>query len=357
MKSIKVLNFLMYCGLLIHIGYSFIKQELVTMNYIGKYTSIAISEMHRTGIPASIKLGQAILESSAGQSDLAISANNHFGIKCGSMWQGPRMYVNDDDYNSKGELIESCFRVFRDVESSFVAHSDFLYHPDEGSRYDFLFQFESDDYHSWAFGLKKAGYATDPKYADKLIDIIDKYQLYDYDLGVTSPKSSEVNIESAPQDTIMDVTAMFAEALAKREASGYVVPRKEERISKKSNPVERVYEKDDANRDVTKKREVTTKKNDPISDKAALEKKIAKNRFFAKKGEHVVLPDESLKAIARRYGLSLHKLCAYNRIPEGTYPIAGEILKTDGYVHWGKRPKTKRRNSKDKEEFLFSDPE
>ena len=94
--------------------------------YIAKFSVIAVNEMHRSGIPASIKLAQAILESNAGASMLAVQANNHFGIKCGNTWKGKKMYRKDDDRNGQGRLIKSCFREFRSAEESFVAHSDFL---------------------------------------------------------------------------------------------------------------------------------------------------------------------------------------------------------------------------------------
>lgn len=339
MKYTQVISLALYASMLVHIGISFVKQELVTMNYISKYSDIAVSEMHRTGVPASIKLGQAILESNAGQSELATVANNHFGIKCGSKWTGHSMYLEDDDYDEEGYLKESCFRVFRDVESSFIAHSNFLYHPDERSRYDFLFSFKSDDYHSWAFGLRKAGYATDKKYADKLIDIIDKYQLYEYDQKENKLRLNvnESVADSEAQDTVIDVTAMFAKALKKREESGYI---------ELHTPPSKKENKEALGNKTTKSANFT---------ESDIEKKIAKNRMLAKKGEHVVLPGESMRKIARRHGLSLHKLCAYNRIPEGSYPLPGEILKVDGYVHWGKRPKTQRPTSVEKDEILFTE--
>ncbi len=139
--------------------------------YIQKYSSIAVSEMRRTGVPASITLAQGIVESAAGQSTLASKYNNHFGIKCHNDWKGKKTYRDDD---KQGE----CFRVYSNAAASFKDHSDFLRYKD---RYKSLFNLEPTDYKGWAKGLKAAGYATDPGYAAKLIKVIEEYQLYRFD--------------------------------------------------------------------------------------------------------------------------------------------------------------------------------
>ena len=138
--------------------------------YIARYAAIAVSEMYRTGVPASITLAQGLLESRYGLSSLATEGNNHFGIKCHD-WKGKKMYYDDD---KKGE----CFRVYEDADESFQDHSDFLRYRD---RYKFLFEYETTDYKAWAYGLKKAGYATDPSYPQKLIKYIEDYRLFEYD--------------------------------------------------------------------------------------------------------------------------------------------------------------------------------
>jgi len=139
--------------------------------YIEKYASTAVREMYRSGVPASITLAQGLLESRYGLSELASKGNNHFGIKCHSNWKGKTMKVDDD---RKGE----CFRVYSSADESFRDHSDFLRYSD---RYKFLFEYQVTDYESWAHGLKKAGYATDPQYASKLIKLIEDYDLGRYD--------------------------------------------------------------------------------------------------------------------------------------------------------------------------------
>lgn len=141
--------------------------------YIDKYADLAVEEMRRSGVPASITLAQGLLESRYGRSELAVKGNNHFGIKCHSNWNGAKIRVDD-------EKKKECFRKYRTVEQSYKDHSDFLRYRD---RYKFLFDLDPTDYKGWAHGLKKAGYATDPAYPKKLISIIEEYELYKYDKG------------------------------------------------------------------------------------------------------------------------------------------------------------------------------
>lgn len=146
-------------------------EKTIKEKYIEKYSAIAVQEMYRTGIPASITLAQGLLESGAGQSPLAVEGNNHFGIKCHTDWTGKRMYHDDDK-------LGECFRVYKSPEMSFRDHSDFLRYRD---RYKELFELQAGDYKAWAYGLKKTGYATDPAYPSKLIKIIEDYKLHEYD--------------------------------------------------------------------------------------------------------------------------------------------------------------------------------
>jgi len=146
--------------------------------YISNYKDIAQREMDRSNIPASIILAQGIHESSWGRGELAVNSKNHFGIKCKDYWMGPTYYIEDDDYEN-GKLIKSCFRAYNDVEASYIDHTDFLV---TNERYSRLFSFDQSDYINWAKGLKECGYATDPKYAEKLIRIIETDQLQRFDL-------------------------------------------------------------------------------------------------------------------------------------------------------------------------------
>jgi len=139
-------------------------------DYISRYKNIAIEEMRKHGIPASITLAQGLLESGGGTSMLAVRGNNHFGIKCGRAWNG-RTLRKDDDYRNE------CFRAYNDVIDSFEDHSRFL----KKDRYRKLFSLSKKDYKGWARGLKECGYATSPTYADRLISLIETYRLYEYD--------------------------------------------------------------------------------------------------------------------------------------------------------------------------------
>jgi len=144
-------------------------------DYIAQYKDIAIAEMNKYGIPASIKLAQALLESGNGNSYLAREANNHFGIKCGGVWKGKSVTRPDDRIND-------CFRVYDSPQQSFRDHSEFLLRP----RYAALFKLDKNDYKGWARGLKAAGYATNPRYPDLLIEMIERYHLDQYDRGEIS---------------------------------------------------------------------------------------------------------------------------------------------------------------------------
>ncbi len=147
-----------------------LSKSQTSLEYIEQFKRIAIEEMLKSGIPASITLAQGLLESASGNSTLATQANNHFGIKCNVDWTGPTILKDDD---AAGE----CFRVYESAEQSYRDHSEFL----KRTRYSSLFQLDRNDYRGWAIGLKKAGYATNPKYADLLIDLIERYQLDQYD--------------------------------------------------------------------------------------------------------------------------------------------------------------------------------
>jgi len=145
-------------------------RDPVVIDYINKYKELAIAEMQRTGIPASIKLAQGIHETSAGTSELVKKSNNHFGLKCKAEWTGMTVRHTDDAPNE-------CFRKYDDPKDSYKDQSNYLKNTD---RYAFLFNLDPTDYKAWAFGLKKAGYATNPKYSQILIKLIEDYDLQDY---------------------------------------------------------------------------------------------------------------------------------------------------------------------------------
>lgn len=183
--------------------------------YIEKYGPLAVKEMYRSGVPASITLAQGLLESRYGLSSLAVEGNNHFGIKCHN-WKGKKMYYDDD---RRGE----CFRVYDSVEESYRDHSDFLRYQD---RYKSLFENKTTDYKAWAYGLKKAGYATDPAYPAKLIKLIETYRLYEYD------KKTLKQVENMPvqddDESLQEKTDKKQERLERRRKKKEEAARKKE---------------------------------------------------------------------------------------------------------------------------------
>ena len=162
-KAISLAGILLCCAVQLGAQVRQTREE-----YVSRYMSIAVAHMERYGIPASITMAQGILESDCGNSLLSMRSNNHFGIKCKRNWTGEKVYHDDD---AKGE----CFRAYPSVEASYQDHAEFL---DSQPRYDSLFAYPSDDYKSWARGLKAAGYATAPDYAQRLVRIIEENQLF-----------------------------------------------------------------------------------------------------------------------------------------------------------------------------------
>jgi len=177
--------------LFIIVGVASFGQDITVDQYIDTYKDLAVSEMKGFGIPASITLAQGILESASGNSDLAVKAKNHFGIKCHKDWSG-KSYTMDDDARNE------CFRKYQTVEDSYRDHSEFL----SRDRYASLFDLKITDYSGWAYGLKKAGYATNPRYPELLIRIIDENQLYRFDNGRIASRKIE-NFGSGERKTAL----------------------------------------------------------------------------------------------------------------------------------------------------------
>lgn len=293
-------------------------QRQVFEAYAEKYSAIAISEMHRTGIPASIKLAQALLESNAGRSELARKANNHFGIKCGGDWNGKTYHKEDDDYRN-GRLVKSCFRVFKSVEESFVAHSEFLRNPSKYSRYNFLFSYESTDYKSWAHGLKKAGYATAPTYAQRLIKLIEDYELYKYDQAI---------------DHVPDMPVVANLGSKGKSINNAMLPRKQ----KFNNGVRMVYAMHgESVSDLAERHSVDEKRiiryNEHISsqeeeltygDRIYFSRK--RGRYRGKQSTYKMREGEELIDVAQKFGIRLRSLRYKNRLKEGQEPATGEVI-------------------------------
>lgn len=182
MKKTLLIVFTFFCSL------SYGQTTTDAENYISRYYRFAKKEMKREGIPVSITLAQGLLESNYGKSVLAVKARNHFGIKCTSDWHGKKYHYDDDKPNE-------CFRKYRSVKKSYRDHSLFLHR----ERYKDLFKLDITDYKGWAYGLKKAGYATNPNYPQLLIKLIEKYDLHRFDKRRFSKK--EINTPQTPPDT------------------------------------------------------------------------------------------------------------------------------------------------------------
>src|SRR5687768_16805330 len=188
MKRFNLTLFLFFLSSLVldTVNTSAANTKLTRAQYLGMYKDEAVKDMRKTGVPASITLAQACLESQDGNSALAVEANNHFGIKC-SNWTGPT-YIQDDDTR------DECFRKYQSVLESYDDHSDFLR---TRPRYADLFLLDITDYIGWSKGLKKAGYATNPQYAERLIRIIEDNKLYELDKGHDIPNVGNEPMASA----------------------------------------------------------------------------------------------------------------------------------------------------------------
>jgi LysM repeat protein len=282
-------------------------------NYIKRYKKIAMQEMERSGVPASIKLAQGILESNSGKSYLARTAKNHFGIKCGSNWNGGKVYREDDDYDDRGRLIKSCFRQYRNADASFVAHSEFLRDPRKSFRYGFLFRLDPTDYKAWARGLRKSGYATNPRYPELLIGLIERHRLYQYDVpGETDPINIDIPIEEAITGILNtnDVNYFVSEApITVQEVARQV-----------DLSVRRLL---DYNEGLTSERQLVEG-----SERIYLQRK--RRAYRGGDRYHIVQAGEDLYDIAQRYGVRLKILARRNRIGERADPATGEQIKLRG---------------------------
>jgi len=333
--------------LIITVNFSLIGQNERIEAYIERYKEIAIYEMHRTGIPASIKLAQAILESQAGKSLLSVESNNHFGIKCGAAWTGPTFFRQDDDYDHHGNLINSCFRVFENPEESFIAHSTFLLDPAKEHRYGFLFNLQPQDYKSWACGLKKSGYATNPLYANLLITIIEDYALYKLDYYRDRNENIATEEGSRSYDQSERIRMRKLDDLSE---NNMIHVASSENITT-NNKVKLIFATGGDNPEaISEKYGIPVKKilkfNEGLVDVdqtldrgeyVYLQKK--KTRIMKGKKTHVVQPGETMYSIAQRYGIQLEKLTVRNRLFPGEEPASGETIVLKGLIKIKDRPK------------------
>lgn len=302
---------------------SYAQNPDVVKNYIDSYKEIAMAEMQRTGVPAAITLAQGIHESGAGNGTLAVSANNHFGIKCKSTWTGESIKHDDD---AKGE----CFRKYSSAEDSYKDHSDFL---KNSPRYASLFSLDPSDYSGWAYGLKQAGYATNPKYPEALIKLIEDYNLQQYtlialgkiketDLAKTntdanamkeaaySPVITETNIEKTT-NPVNYPDGLFAinetKVVFVRKGSPFIAIAHQYDID-----LSKIFEFNDMNEEeqVSKDQLIYLQRK----------RKTGNNEF------HIVQPGETLHDIAQVEAIRIESLQLLNMLNDGEMPAAGEKL-------------------------------
>ena len=301
---------------------AFTQDQAAVRQYINTYKEIAISEMKRTGVPASIKLAQGIHETEAGRSILVMRSNNHFGIKCKSSWTGDHVFHDDD---ATGE----CFRKYDNSEDSYRDHSDFL---KNSPRYASLFQLDPMDFESWAWGLKKAGYATNPKYPQILIKLIYEYNLQDYTLialgklkddgawlAKNDQPADEINIVTIPNhdDEFVPAAEVYYPAgefkindtkvvFVKKGTSFLSVARQYE------IPLARLFDFNDM------------KQSEEVEKDMLLY--LQRKRKTGANEYHIVLHGETLFSISQLEAIRIESLLEYNLLKADMQPAIGEKL-------------------------------
>ena len=286
-----------------------LSQRLMTReHYIETYRKLAIEEMQRTGVPASITLAQGCLESSNGNSQLSQESNNHFGIKCKSYWRGRRTYYDDDRKHE-------CFRHYRSVEDSYKDHSNFL---TANPRYASLFLLDITDYKGWARGLKKAGYATNPQYANMLIHIIEEYKLYFYDQVLNNRELTR--IDQIRQNTLNQNLSN---------------PYSTRRVTRRNGLKSTIIKPGDSFRSLSKEfnlkpwellkyNDFTIGKRLKVNEIIYLQRK--KRKANRQNKTHILQTDESMHYISQRYGIRLSRLYKLNRLKPGQRPANGSVI-------------------------------
>ncbi len=301
---------------------TFAQQKISVEEYILTYKDVAIQKMKEYGIPASITLAQGILESGSGNSELARKANNHFGIKCHKDWKGKTFHMDDD-------ARDECFRKYKNPEESYRDHSLFLTTRD---RYADLFKLKVTDYKGWARGLKRAGYATNPRYPQLLIKIIEENFLYEFDKGITpeyltrrTDEPEETGIATGPLPEAPGPSSFELVEIWETGRKVYA-----------NNGVKFIFARaGDSFSDIAADFEIYSwqlpkyneldKKAEPMEGQMIyIEKKKRKNKSA---GSHTVKSGESMHYIAQLYGIQLSQLYRRNDMEEGTQASAGKVLK------------------------------
>jgi LysM repeat protein len=188
--------------------------DILRIAYIENYKDLAMLEMYKSGIPASITLAQGMLETAAGTSVLCRTANNHFGMKCGASWEGSSYYKNDDEFDKAGKPIKSCFRSYADPADNFADHSEFLRDPQKHNRYGFLFQLDPIDYVAWAQGLQASGYSPVGHYSARIIEFVERYHLHELDYQAWQQRLSvPANLRTTQVNNVTMLYAVEGETL------------------------------------------------------------------------------------------------------------------------------------------------
>jgi len=285
--------------------------QMSRLDYIHRYQLLAIEEMKRSGIPASITMAQACLESADGNSELSKKSNNHFGIKCKKGWKGKKVYYDDD---AKHE----CFRKYKTVEDSYIDHTNFLMN---NPRYASLFKLKITNYKGWAHGLKKAGYATSRTYAQRLIHIIESYKLYrlDYKISYDELLASEQQEFGNGISNTLTISPFQSHKVVKRNGIKSVV-------AHKGDTYEIIAQEHDLND------WELYKYNDQLVGYHPRENEIVyiqhkKNRAPKDLPTHRVETGDTMHYISQLYGIKLNKLYRRNRMKKGEQPLPGQIIK------------------------------
>ena len=296
--------------------------------YVRNFKEDAIKEMLLYNIPASIILAQGMLESGNGTSDLAVFANNHFGIKCHSEWAGPTFIKTDD---AKDE----CFRKYPTVLDSYTDHSLFL---KSRARYSQLFELNHTDYRGWAKGLKEAGYATDPNYSQRLTDLIETHELFKYDLADQSSKKAKGDLTKKQSKNIKNDAAKNSEPIL--VAAG--AEKKAEQVVEKSLPHEIlrlgivkyiIVRPNDTFESIARETDKDLWQLYTFNDLSQFDKLIAGQKLYlqpkrrkANESFHLVKNGETMKSISQFYGIKLKHLYKKNNMREWEEPVAGQLL-------------------------------
>ena len=295
-------------------------QRNTRQEYIELFAQMAIQEMNEFHIPASITMAQACLESGDGNSILAQKANNHFGIKCNSSWSGPSIRKDDDDRNE-------CFRKYKTAIESYRDHSRFL---TGGMRYQFLFDYEIKDYRKWAYGLKKAGYATDPSYPERLIKIIEEFQLHKLDAYYNST-TRYVRPDRFNTGSKTVAKSRGSAGLGDFSINPYVTRNVEKRNNAKSFFAKDGDTYEQIAAEFSLKEWEIYKYNDV--EKGAIPEVGSIVFLQSKKGSaprgnefHIMKRGESLWSVAQWYGVRMSALYRLNRMSKGEEPKPGQQI-------------------------------